>query len=96
MYRYLSVMVVGAALFGSMVVNAQDRDREEKREHQNQRFYDKSGRDWHDWNDDENRAYRKYLQEHRKKEHDFGRASGRERNDYFKWRHEHPDSSDRH
>jgi Ni/Co efflux regulator RcnB len=100
MKRYLSVLVLGAAMIGSAALSAQDKDRDRDQHnnglHKGQRYYDKNGKDWHDWNDNETRAYQKYLQEHRKKEHDFAKAKSRERDDYYKWRHDHPDSSERH
>jgi hypothetical protein len=100
MYRYLSVFVLSAALMGPAALIAQDRDRQgqdrgqQDRNQQGNRYYDKNGKDWHDWNDNETTAYRRYLQENHKKDHNFAKAGSRERAEYFKWRHAHPDSSD--
>jgi hypothetical protein len=99
MYRYLNVFILSAALMGPATLIAQDRDRQD-RERQGQqdtnqqakRYYDKNGKDWHDWNDNENNAYRRYQQDHHKAGNDFAKASSREQAAYFKWRHAHPNS----
>jgi hypothetical protein len=54
-------------------------------------YEDKAHHDSHDWNDKEDQAYKRYLQENHKKEHEFAKANKREQSDYWKWRHEHPD-----
>jgi hypothetical protein len=57
-----------------------------------QRVYDPYRRDYHEWNDRENRAYRHWLMEERHREwHDWDHASRREQRDYWRWRHDHPD-----
>jgi len=63
---------------------------------QTKRYYDKTGKDWHEWNQNEDHAFHQYLQEYHKKDHDFSKANSRERDDYFKYRHAHPDPPDRH
>lgn len=90
MYRYLSVLLVSTALLVPIALKADD-------DHgQTRRYYDKTARDWHEWNENEDHAYRQYLKEQRKRDREFAKASSRERNDYFKYRHAHPDSPDRH
>jgi hypothetical protein len=57
-----------------------------------QRVYDPYRRDYHGWNDNENRAYRHWLvEEQHHKWHEWNRASKREQRDYWRWRHEHSD-----
>jgi hypothetical protein len=85
MKRYLSVLMLGATLIVPTVAKADDDDR---RHH---RYYDRSRRDWHEWNEKEERAYRHYLKEQRRREIDFERAHRRDREQYFRWRHEHPE-----
>lgn len=46
----------------------------------------------HQWNDNENTYWHQYLKEHHKKDHDWNKASKREREDYWKWRDAHPDA----
>ena len=55
------------------------------------RVYDKEHKDYHNWDDNENRAWGQYLSENHKKSHDFQKAPKKEQSDYFNWRHSHPD-----
>ena len=51
----------------------------------------KAHSDSHEWNNNEDQAYRRYLQEHHKKYHDFAKAKPSEQSNYWNWRHTHPD-----
>ena len=82
----VSVILAGAALVGPVVVNAEEHH--EKRE---KRYHDRDGRDYHRWNDHEDRAYRVYLGEQHREYLDFGRVREPQRREYFRWRHTHPD-----
>lgn len=64
-----------------------DRDRDRKA----QRYYDRSTHDWHEWNEREDRAYRQYMDERKHQYRDFQHAKKRDQDDYWKWRHAHPD-----
>ncbi len=92
MYRYLKIVVLSAALFVPVLVGAQERDHPERqKDQQSRRYEDKAHNDSHEWNADEDQAYRRYLQEHHKKYHDFAKAKKSEQKDYWNWRHAHPD-----
>lgn len=43
----------------------------------------------HQWNDSENTYWHQYLKEHHRKDHDWDKASARERSQYWKWRDAH-------
>jgi hypothetical protein len=43
----------------------------------------------HEWNDGEKEQWHRYLSERHKKDHEWEKASKRERNDYWKWRDAH-------
>jgi len=88
MLRYLTVLFVGAALAGSVAARADDDHHSANR---TQRYYDKVSRDYHEWNENENQVYRRYVTENHKRDREFTKTNRRERQDYFKWRHEHPD-----
>jgi hypothetical protein len=97
MHRFLGALALSAALIVPAAVSAQDRDRPSPMDHsKDKRYYDKSGKDWHEWNPNEDRVYHQYLQDNHQKDRDFAQANSRERGDYFKWRHAHPDSPDKH
>jgi hypothetical protein len=55
-------------------------------------YYDKSGHDRHTWNDQEDRAYRVYLGEQHREYVEFPKVKVAQQTEYFKWRHQHPDS----
>jgi type III secretory pathway component EscR len=87
MYRYLSALVLGAALLAPVALKADDNH------HQNKvkRYYDRNARDYHEWNDNESRVYRQYQQDqHQNRE--FNRANRQQQSDYWRWRHLHPDT----
>ncbi len=56
------------------------------------RFYDRDHRDWHEWNEGEDRAYHRYWEERRHGYIDWERANEAQRRAYWRWRHEHPDA----
>ena len=53
------------------------------------KFYDRSHKDYHHWNNDEDRYYREYLNEHHRKYHAFSHNSKSQQQAYWSWRHEH-------
>jgi len=55
------------------------------------RFYDENGRDWHNWNESEDRAYREYLTENRKEYREFSQLNAYDQQNYWVWRHANPD-----
>lgn len=98
MYRYFKLIVLGASLVVPVSLSAQNRDHPDNRSQnsqQSRRYEDKAHKDSHEWNANEDQAYRRYLQEHHKKYHDFAKAKRSEQNDYWNWRHSHSDN-DRH
>ena len=55
------------------------------------RFYDEPHHDYHRWNDGEERAYHQYLAERHMEYREFRRLNQRDQDDYWRWRHDHPD-----
>jgi hypothetical protein len=55
------------------------------------RVYDRDHKDYHNWDDHENHSWGAYLNDNHRKDHEFKRANRRERSDYWRWRHSHPD-----
>lgn len=87
MLRYFSALVLGAALLVPAAVRAADDGHHDR--DRNSRYFDRSGRDWHEWNEREDRAYRQYLRERRREYRDFAKSNRRDQDDYWKWRHHH-------
>ena len=46
--------------------------------------------DDHHWDDRENQAWHRYLNENHRQEHDYAKAEKEEQSDYWNWRHNHP------
>jgi ribulose kinase len=86
MYRYLSAFVLGAALLAPVALRADDDHHRVKVKV----YYDREGRDRHEWNDNESRSYRQYQTEQRQTR-EFNRANRQQQADYWRWRHAHPD-----
>ena len=79
----LTLLLAGATLSTPLVMGAADKH--------DKRYYDRGGRDYHKWDSHEDRAYRVYLGEQHRDYREFGKTKAAEQQQYFKWRHEHPD-----
>ena len=89
MTRYAFAFTLAVGLSMPMFMQADDHDHHD-RDHE-RRYYDKSHRDYHQWNDDEDRNFILFLGERHIQVHAWTRARPREQQEYWKWRHEHPD-----
>ena len=94
-YQYLfSFFVLSAALAAPSAINAagkpQDNGRQEENRREN-RVYDRDHRDYHNWDDREDRSYRVYLGERHREYHPFVELRVKEQRAYWNWRHRHPD-----
>jgi len=85
-FQILTGLLLGTALIVPVVASAADGDHD-------RRYYDRDGRDYHQWNVQEDRAYRIYLGEQRQPYVDFYRVRLARQRAYFRWRHEHPDTT---
>jgi hypothetical protein len=89
--RFAAFALIGAlaAPFGMAAsASAQDRDRPARTE---RRVYDRTHKDYHVWNDHEGQAYRSWLGERQLKYRDYGRLQHKQQNEYWQWRHDHPE-----
>jgi hypothetical protein len=82
MAKVAYVLLIATAL--AMPVIGQEHRDQASRVYQDQRHHDT-----HEWNSEEDQKYRAYLQEHHRKYRDFSRASRKEQNNYWDWRHQH-------
>ena len=82
MRKYLNSLLLLAALAGSSAGCAA-------------RFYDGPRGDYHRWDDREERSYRVYLTEQHREYRDFKQVDRRGQEEYWEWRHAHPDRGDR-
>lgn len=82
MRRFLHTILLGAALLAPLTIRADDHPK---------RYYDRDHKDYHEWNDREQQAYLRFLDERHFAHHDWHHASKAEQRDYWKWRHDHAD-----
>jgi hypothetical protein len=93
-HHYLASLFLTAALAAPLSMIAAPAPQDEH-DRQN-RVYDKQHRDYHNWDDNENRAWGRFLVENHRDSHEFSRANRREQSQYWNWRHAHPDDRDHH
>jgi hypothetical protein len=55
------------------------------------RVYDSRHKDYHNWDDNENRVWGQYLLDNHRKPHDYRKARKSEQSEYWNWRHDHQD-----
>ena len=90
MRNYIGSILLSAALLAPVAVRGDDEHHD--RDH---RYYDRSGRDWHEWNEREDQAYRRYLQERHREYRGFDKVNRKDQDEYWKWRHQHMDDDRR-
>jgi hypothetical protein len=95
-YRYLTSLFLTAALaapIAMMGASPQDnRSQEERRrDNENHRYYDRNHKDYHQWDNNEDRAYQRYQTEHHQKRV-FIQLNSRQQGVYWTWRHNNPDN----
>ncbi len=86
MPRFFNKVLLGAALIAPLAVvpaalRADDR-----------KYHDEGHHDEHVWNSHEDKAYRIYLKENHRKYRNFEVLKENEREDYWRWRHDHDDT----
>jgi len=57
------------------------------------RYYDPGYKEYHEWDSNEDRAYRMYLQENHRDYQEFPKMTTTEQTEYWKWRHNHPNKA---
>jgi len=88
MNRLFLSLMLGAALIAPYAALADDQDH---RDDQHRYYYDQERRK-HEWNDNEDRAWRKYEEEKHLTHMEFEKAKHKVQYDYWKWRADHPDA----
>ena len=80
---YIGAFLLAAGLMAAPLAMADD--------HDNRRYYDRDHKDYHRWDANEQRSYGIFLNENHIQVHVFRKARPTEQQQYWKWRHEHPD-----
>ena len=87
--HHFCALLLGTALLAPTMLSADDK------EHKTERYYDREHKQWHEWNEQEERVYHQYLKENHREDHDWKKANRKEQEEYWHWRHEHPDTDRR-
>lgn len=89
MSKFTGVLLLSAGLMLPLAVQAQ----EEHHDRDHDRYYDSDRKDYHQWNEREERAWHRYWEERHRAAVEWQRATEEQRREYWRWRHEHPDSA---
>ena len=87
-HRFIGSLFLAAAIVAPVVMVAEANAQEGSIQI---RVYDRHHRDYHNWDDREDRAYRGYLDSQHRQYREYNRQNSRSQNNYWKWRHNHPD-----
>ncbi|HEY2545031.1 MAG TPA: hypothetical protein VGI46_03105 [Candidatus Acidoferrum sp.] len=84
--RYIASLFVTAALTAPAAIMAAPARQDDR-----DRVYDREHKDYHRWDDKEDQAWKRFLAEKHRDDHEFAKASKKEQEEYWNWRHSHPD-----
>ena len=87
--RYISSLILAAAIAAPTAIMASPRPQDRG---VRVRIYDRDHRDYHNWDDHEDRAYRRYLAAQHRSYREYHRQHYRVQRHYWNWRHSHPDN----
>jgi hypothetical protein len=88
-HRYMSSLFLAATLAAPVAIKAAAGPQDASVQ---VRVYDSGHKDYHTWDDNENRAYGQYHSENRRSSPEFSKASKKQQSQYWNWRHSHPDN----
>ena len=92
--KYVASLFLSAALMApmgafAMAAPQDDHERHEQEERRERRVYDPYHKDYHNWDDRENGAYRRWHEDRHDAYVDYDRLKKRDQRAYWNWRHEH-------
>jgi len=87
-HRYINSVLLAVLLATPMAIMATPKPQNASIQ---VRVYDRNHKDYHNWDDHEDRAYRGYLDEHHQTYRVYANQPRRTQHDYWSWRHSHPD-----
>ena len=88
-HRYISSIFLAATLVIPVAIMAAPKPQNASVQ---VRVYDRDHKDYHNWDDNENRAYTRYRSENPKVNIEFSKTSKKQQSQYWNWRHSHPDN----
>lgn len=90
MKRFWNTALLGAALIVPIALVPNRARAEDKNA---RTYHDKEHNDDHQWNGQEDKAYRMYAKENHRKYVDFGKLKESDQQAYWAWRHDHSDAT---
>ena len=91
----ITLPVTAGLLFPAYMFARQDHDRDDHHDADHGRapyaYYDAHHRDWHQWNESEDKEWRTYLDSQHRQYVPFTQADERDQDRYWNWRHKHED-----
>src|SRR5215467_9939278 len=94
-YKNLAAPCLSAALASPIAARAMPRPQDDHERHEQEererreRVYDTDHRDYHNWDEREDRTNRHWLEERHEAYVDYDRLDERHQHEYWKWRHKH-------
>jgi hypothetical protein len=93
--RFWNAPLLAAALMVPLVLaptalRAEDHNQDQRNARS---YHDKQHNDDHQWNSQEDQAYRIYSTENHRKNSDFSKLKDRDQQNYWGWRHDHSDAT---
>jgi hypothetical protein len=77
-----------AILLTSLLVSPVASFAAQRIENRGPRLYDRAYRDYHAWDNSEDRLYRRWLAEHHMRPRPLSQLNARQRRNYWAWRHQ--------
>jgi hypothetical protein len=90
MPRFLNAALLGAALIIPVAIVPTALRAEDQRA---RTYHDREHNDDHQWNSNEDQAYRMYAKENHRKAGNFAKLKDNDQQAYWGWRHDHSDAS---
>jgi hypothetical protein len=94
-YRYFfHSLVLTAALAAPAIISAAAGPRPNAPQELQVRVYDHDHHDYHNWDSNEDRSYRLYLNERHREYRPYAEIKVKDQRSYWTWRHQHPDHNE--
>ena len=88
-HRYIASLILTAALAAPVAVLAVPTPQDASVQ---LRVYDKQHKDYHTWDDNENRAWGQFQSENHQTSSRYSKANNKTQTQYWNWRHANPDN----
>lgn len=98
-HKYVASLFLSAALMAPLgalaIPRPQDDHERHEQEERERRVYDPYHKDYHNWDQREDQAYRRWLEEKHESYVEFERLDHKRQDAYWNWRHKHEEHEER-